>query len=76
MVLKVKPVHLLDAEDGELSGNPVEHGGVDSVIRFNKLVSANQSVTLDYWVVAATSQSDAQVIHLQFNGNRHGETFK
>ena len=58
----------LDAADGELSGNPVEHGGVDSVIRFNKLVSANQSVTLDYWIVAATSQSDAQVTHLQFNG--------
>src|SRR5690242_6543973 len=24
----------MDAEDGELSGNPVEHGGVDSVVRF------------------------------------------
>src|ERR1700712_2982101 len=30
----------LDAEDGELSGNAVEHGGVDSVIRFQKQFEA------------------------------------
>lgn len=32
-----------DAEDGELSGNPVEHGGVDSVIRFTCSLSAGAS---------------------------------
>ena len=52
-----------DAEDGELSGNPVEHGGVDSVLRFQKHVPSGQSFGVDYWIVAADSQSDAQVVH-------------
>ncbi|HEV7453935.1 MAG TPA: glycoside hydrolase family 15 protein [Candidatus Saccharimonadales bacterium] len=53
----------LDAEDGELSGNAVEHGGVDSVLRFRKQVEPHESFRIDYWIVAADSQSDAQVIH-------------
>ncbi len=52
-----------DAEDGELSGNPVEHGGVDSVLRFRRQTAANESFGVDYWVVAADSQSDAEVSH-------------
>jgi GH15 family glucan-1,4-alpha-glucosidase len=52
-----------DAEDGELSGNAVEHGGVDSVLRFRKTVVGGGSFKVDYWIVAADSQSDAQVIH-------------
>ncbi len=56
----------LDAEDGELSGNAVEHGGVDSVIRFQKRIRGGQSETIDYWVIAASSQSDAQNIHIGF----------
>jgi GH15 family glucan-1,4-alpha-glucosidase len=52
-----------DAEDGELSGNAVEHGGVDSVLRFRKQVEGHTSFGVDYWVVAADSQSDAQVVH-------------
>lgn len=52
-----------DAEDGELSGNAVEHGGVDSVIRFRKVTGPGLDLKVDYWVVAADSQSDAQVIH-------------
>jgi GH15 family glucan-1,4-alpha-glucosidase len=56
----------IDAEDGELSNNPVEHGGVDSVIRFKREMTAGQSVTVDYWVIAASSQTDAERIHLTF----------
>lgn len=52
-----------DAEDGELSGNAVEHGGVDSVIRFKKELGGHATFGVDYWIVAADSQSDAQVIH-------------
>lgn len=48
-----------DAEDGELSGNAVEHGGVDSVIRLSMRLGALQSKTVDYWVIAANSQQDA-----------------
>jgi GH15 family glucan-1,4-alpha-glucosidase len=56
----------MDAEDGELSGNPVEHGGVDSVIRFQRKIAAGQSATVDYWIVAGSSQMDVQNIHSGF----------
>lgn len=59
----------IDAEDGELSGNPVEHGGVDSVIRFRREIEANSSFDVDYWVIAADSQSDGQVIHNTFKNS-------
>ncbi len=52
-----------DAEDGELSNNPVEHGGVDSIIRFARRVGSNSSYAVDYWVAAADSQYEAQKIH-------------
>ena len=53
----------VDAVDGELSENAVEHGGVDSVIRFCSRVPANGAMDVDYWVIAADSQSDAAAIH-------------
>lgn len=56
----------LDAEDGELSQNAVEHGGVDSVIRFRKHLRGGESSVVDYWVIAASSQSDAQSTHTEF----------
>ena len=56
----------IDAVDGELSSNAVEHAGVDSVIRFKKRLRGGQSTVIDYWVVAASSQSDAQSIHLAY----------
>jgi GH15 family glucan-1,4-alpha-glucosidase len=52
----------IDAEDGELSENAVEHGGVDSVIRFKRELEADQSTVVDYWIIASSSQSDAQLI--------------
>ncbi|HEY4963638.1 MAG TPA: glycoside hydrolase family 15 protein [Candidatus Saccharimonadales bacterium] len=59
-----------DAEDGELSDNAVEHGGVDSVIRFKRDLEAHESTIVDYWVIATSSQSDAQMIDEQLkNGN-------
>lgn len=57
----------LDAEDGDLSNNAVEHGGVDSVIRFRRLLNGNETTIIDYWIVAAGSQNDAQAIHAHFN---------
>jgi len=54
-----------DAEDGELSGNPVEHGGVDSTLRCSLSLSADSIQVVDYWIVAADSQYNAQKIHEQ-----------
>lgn len=54
-----------DAEDGELSGSAVEHGGVDSVIRFSYDVKPNESTDISYWIVAADSQRAAEKLHLE-----------
>src|SRR5262249_50062439 len=53
-----------DAEDGALSGNAVEHSEVDTVIRFQRMLQGRQTCRIDYWVVAADSQSDAQASHM------------
>ena len=51
----------IDAEDGELSNNAVEHGGVDSVIRFCANFEPKSSKLLNYWIIASSSQSDASL---------------
>lgn len=53
----------MDAMDGELSDNLIEHGGVDSVLRFKLQLDANASDTVNYWIAAAGSQNDAQAMH-------------
>lgn len=52
-----------DAEDGELSGSAVEHGGVDSVVRFCRNINAKNFIDIDYWIIAADSQFSAEKIH-------------
>ncbi len=54
-----------DAEDGELSGNAVEHGGVDSVIANSLELAQNGEEVIHYWIVAADSQYSAERIHRQ-----------
>ncbi|MCK4650663.1 glycoside hydrolase family 15 protein [Candidatus Babeliales bacterium] len=44
----------IDAQDGKLCNNPIEHGSVDSVISFNIKLSPNESQTLYYWICAGT----------------------
>jgi GH15 family glucan-1,4-alpha-glucosidase len=55
-----------DAEDGELSNNAVEHGGVDSALRFPCGLAGGEKTRVDYWIVAADSQFSAEKIHHQF----------
>lgn len=54
-----------DAEDGELSNNNVEHGTVDSVIRFTQKIDGKSSATVHYWVSAGLSVKDALANHKQ-----------
>lgn len=58
-----------DAEDGELSGSPVEHGGVDSVIRFSLNPAGAGSEVVNYWIVAADSQFTAEKLHHQIKAD-------
>ena len=56
----------LDAEDGEFSGNNIEHGGVDSVMRLNFSLEPAKSDTFDYWIVASSSQYESEEIHQNY----------
>ncbi|HSX06027.1 MAG TPA: glycoside hydrolase family 15 protein [Candidatus Saccharimonadales bacterium] len=54
-----------DAEDGELSDNAVEHGGVDSTLRCSLNIRSQSKEVVDYWVIAADAQYTAEKIHMQ-----------
>ncbi len=54
-----------DAEDGELSGSAVEHGRVDSTIRFRFLLAGHSSSRVHYWVACGTSAREALYTHKQ-----------
>lgn len=54
-----------DADDGELGGNTVEHGRVDSILRFTLNVAAHSSERVHYWVAAGMSTREALYIHKQ-----------
>jgi GH15 family glucan-1,4-alpha-glucosidase len=54
-----------DAEDGELSGNVVEHGRVDSALRFSLNIDAHSSKRAQYWIAAGMSSREALYIHKQ-----------
>lgn len=62
----------VDAEDGELSDNAVEHGGVDSVLRLSRQFAGLETAALRYWVVAGASQLEIEKIHNDYKAA--GET--
>lgn len=59
-----------DAIDGELSGCMVEHGRVDSTIRYAYTIEAGQEVSAHYWIAAGTSFRDALLLHRKMH--EHG----
>lgn len=48
-----------DAEDGELAGNAVEHGSVDSVIGLTLHMEPHDSARVSYWVAAGLDYREA-----------------
>jgi GH15 family glucan-1,4-alpha-glucosidase len=48
-----------DAEDGELSKNPIEHGSVDSTIRFSSSLEAGTSFVIEYWITVGETFREA-----------------
>lgn len=49
-----------DAEDGALTKNPIEHGPADSVVGFYEEYAPGQEHTIDYWIAAGQTISEAQ----------------
>ncbi len=54
-----------DAEDGELSNGNVEHGRVDSIIRFKLDIAGHSSSRVSYWIAAGLSPREALYVHKQ-----------
>lgn len=54
-----------DAEDGELGMGNVEHGRVDSTIRFRLEIEAKESGRVSYWIAAGESIREALQVHKQ-----------
>ncbi len=53
----------IDAEDGNLSGNLVEHGGVDSVVGLELELEPDSSQVVEYWIAAGSDQQRADETH-------------
>ena len=54
-----------DADDGELSFGNVEHGRVDSTLRFKLSIDGHSSKRVHYWIAAGTSMREALSVHKQ-----------
>ena len=65
-----------DAEDGELEGCVVEHGRVDSTIRFKMVLRAHSSTRVHYWIACGTSLREALYIHKQLDTGGLDKHFK
>lgn len=52
-----------DADDGELSFCSVEHGRVDSTLRFRITIEAHSSSRVHYWITAGTAIDEARHLH-------------
>ncbi len=65
-----------DAEDGELMGNNVEHGSVDSVLRFAERLEPHSSTRVAYWIAAAKTQQSAIDLHSQMQKQGVFDRFK
>jgi GH15 family glucan-1,4-alpha-glucosidase len=58
-----------DADDGELSMCIVEHGRVDSTLRFKMQLEPHDSQRVHYWIAAGTSTHEALFIHKQLQSH-------
>lgn len=52
-----------DAEDGKLGKNAVEHGSVDSVIRFSGTCEPNEKTRTYYWICAGKNLDEAYTLN-------------
>ena len=52
----------VDAEDGILSKNPVEHGTVDSTIGFSVELECGESKEIDYWIAVGKNYKEIKYL--------------
>jgi len=66
----------LDAEDGELSKNPIEHGTVDSVIGITFDVEGESREVLHYWITVGKTIPEAQSLNAYILTKKPGHPIK
>ncbi|BBI99953.1 glucan 1,3-alpha-glucosidase [Ferrigenium kumadai] len=54
-----------DAENGELGGNPISQGSVDSVIGMHLTIEPKQEEVCHYWMAVGTNYSEVEELHRQ-----------
>ncbi|MBS4097708.1 MAG: glycoside hydrolase family 15 protein [Sulfuricella sp.] len=52
-----------DAEDGQLSGNPISQGSVDSVIGIHLALAAGAETACHYWVAVGENYREVEELH-------------
>jgi GH15 family glucan-1,4-alpha-glucosidase len=62
----------VDAEDGELSGNAVAHGSVDSVISFRTRIPASGTAVMHTWICAGKSIGEVSLLQERVRKNGAG----
>lgn len=65
-----------DAEDGELTMCNVEHGRVDSTLRFTFSLNAHDSARMHYWIACGTSLREALYVHKQIQKQGYARRFE
>lgn len=65
-----------DAEDGELTLCNVEHGRVDSTMRFKFSLAPHDSTRVHYWIACGTSLREALYIHKQIQKQGYVRRFE
>ena len=53
----------VDAEDGELGNNPIEHGSVDSVISFKRMFAPGEKSECFYWICVGSAFSEVEKLN-------------
>lgn len=53
----------VDAENGVLSKNAIEHGSVDSTVGFEMDLKANESKKLDYWIAVGKNHDEVLALN-------------
>lgn len=53
----------IDAQDGHLSKNPIEHGSVDSVIGFTLELAPSTDAEVSYWLAAGSSIEEVHALN-------------
>jgi GH15 family glucan-1,4-alpha-glucosidase len=61
-----------DAEDGELSKNPIAQGSVDSAMGFHGTVDSKTTMQVDYWLVAGRNLKEVRNLHQAKLGGQSG----